>query len=380
MTTLEIDILGPIGHGYNQDPSKDFTSESVASALASKPAAVKLRINSPGGDCFDALATYNLLRSSGAKVEVEVLGLAASAASLIAMAGDSVLMATGSMMMLHNPWTAAVGNSNDLREAADRLDKVRQSFLDIYQSKSGRAAEEVGAVMDDETWLTADEAVEFGFATGKLGEQQAQPLPAITLAKIHAKSWEPLKAAAMVLEVPPAVEEPAPTVEAQETLPSPIEAILAQVGAESIESIQAALKLAPEVLELRAQLDLASASLQESHAKATAAEAQAADLRAKLEQKERDGIVAGLRAKGQITPALESALLPKLDIDGLRAFAVAAPRVVPQSGALEAASQGSDGRERYLGKTFAELAPDELTRLHTDDVALYRRMRTQAGR
>lgn len=184
MTTLEIDILGPIGHGYNQDPSKDFTSESVASALASKPAAVKLRINSPGGDCFDALATYNLLRSSGAKVEVEVLGLAASAASLIAMAGDSVLMATGSMLMLHNPWTAAVGNSNDLREAADRLDKVRQSFLDIYQSKSGRDAEEVGAVMDDETWLTADEAKAKGFAQIVKRTVKAAALGTFDLARI----------------------------------------------------------------------------------------------------------------------------------------------------------------------------------------------------
>jgi ATP-dependent Clp protease, protease subunit len=380
MTTLEIDILGPIGHGYNQDPSKDFTSESVASALGSKPKAVKLRINSPGGDCFDALATYNLLRSSGAKVEVEVLGLAASAASLIAMAGDTVLMATGSMMMLHNPWTAAVGNSNDLREAADRLDKVRQSFLDIYQSKSGRASEEVGSVMDDETWLTADEAVEFGFATGKLGEQQAQPLPAITLAKIHAKSWEPLKAAAMVLDVPPSAEEPAPAVEAQVTLPPPMDALLSQVGVASVDAITTAIAMAAEVPELRAQLDLASASLQETHAKATAAEAQAADLRAQLEQKERDGIVAKLRADGKITPALESALLPKLDLDGLRAFASSAPRVVPQSGALEASSHGADGLERYMGKLFAELSSAELTRLHTDDVALYRRMRTQAGR
>jgi ATP-dependent protease ClpP protease subunit len=389
MTTLEIDVLGPIGAGYNQDPAKDFTSESVASALASKPSAVKLRINSPGGDCFDALACFNLLRSSGAKVDVEVLGLAASAASLIAMAGDSVLMATGSMMMLHNPWTAVMGNSNDLRDAADRLDKVRQSFLDIYQSKSGRAPEEVGAVMDDETWLTADEAVEFGFATGKLGEQKAQPVPSITLSSIYAKSWEPLKLAAMVLEAPHVAEAPDPEVVMVNLPPDPVAAkaqatseILAQVGAESIDAAKAAVQEAPglrqQLADAKDFLEVADANLSSANAKVSAAEAQAAALRSQLDQRERDSIVAKLVAERKTCPA-QADFLASLSLEALRAYALTAPVVVPQSKVTEAA-HASDGVDRWNGKSWAELrkSPEEMRALFDADPELFKRMQTTA--
>ncbi|MCL6443920.1 MAG: Clp protease ClpP [Alicyclobacillus sp.] len=127
-------------------------------------AALNVYINSPGGDVFAGQAIHSMLARHPAKVNVYVDGLAASVASVIAMAGDQVVMPKNAMMMIHNPWTFAVGNSADFRKLADDLDKVRESLIAAYQSKSSLPKEDIIALMDAETWLTADEAVQYGFA------------------------------------------------------------------------------------------------------------------------------------------------------------------------------------------------------------------------
>jgi ATP-dependent Clp protease protease subunit len=126
---------------------------------------VTLRISSPGGSVDEGRAIYNALKRHQGGVDVVVDSSAYSIASYIAMAGDRVVMAKNAMMMLHNPWTMAFGDSNELRKTADVLDKYRDSIIDAYTDKSKKDRKKMMAILDAETWYTAQEAVDAGFAT-----------------------------------------------------------------------------------------------------------------------------------------------------------------------------------------------------------------------
>lgn len=128
---------------------------------------VELRVNSPGGDVFEGVAIYNMLRNYSGNVRVVVDGLAASIASIIALGGDEIVMNQGSFFMIHNPWSGAMGEANDFRKQADVLDSIRDQLLGIYQKATGMDEEEIIAMMDAETWLTAEQAIEMGFATSQ---------------------------------------------------------------------------------------------------------------------------------------------------------------------------------------------------------------------
>lgn len=121
-------------------------------------------INSPGGDVFAGQTIYSMLKRHKAQVNVYVDGVAASIASLIAMAGDKIIMPANAMMMIHSPWTIAMGNAQDFRKLADDMDKIRDSMVTAYQDKSGLEAEEITKIMDAETWLSAKDCLEYGFA------------------------------------------------------------------------------------------------------------------------------------------------------------------------------------------------------------------------
>lgn len=121
-------------------------------------------INSPGGDVFAGQAIYSMLKRHKATVNVYVDGLAASIASLIAMAGDKVIMPQNAMMMIHSPWTLAIGNAQEFRKIADDMDKIRDSMVVAYKSRSALTNEEILDMMDDEKWLSADDCLEYGFA------------------------------------------------------------------------------------------------------------------------------------------------------------------------------------------------------------------------
>lgn len=125
---------------------------------------IRVYINSGGGDVFAAQAIYSMLKRQDATVNTYVDGLAASAASFIAMAGETVTMPKNAMLMIHNPWSFAYGFAADFRKVADDLDKIRTSMVEIYTAKSGLSSEEVITLLDAETWLTADEAKDKGFA------------------------------------------------------------------------------------------------------------------------------------------------------------------------------------------------------------------------
>lgn len=125
---------------------------------------IDLRINSEGGDVFAGKTMYSLLRDHSAKVEVHVDGLAASAASFVAMAGDTINIAEGGFIMIHNAWTWARGNASDLRRTADLLESVDGTIVDVYVARTKNTAADVKKWMAEETWMTGKESVEKGFA------------------------------------------------------------------------------------------------------------------------------------------------------------------------------------------------------------------------
>lgn len=125
---------------------------------------VTVNINSPGGDFFEGIAIYNLLREHPAKVTVKVQGYAASAASVIAMAGDEIIMGLGSFLMIHNAWGCACGNRHDMKEVAAILEPFDKSMATIYEARSNQKYDDIVAMMDGETWIPAQEAIDKGFA------------------------------------------------------------------------------------------------------------------------------------------------------------------------------------------------------------------------
>ncbi len=142
-----------------------FTAKQFITDLRAIDAeSIQLSINSPGGSVFDAIAIYNALRQHPANINVKVMGVAASAASIIAMAGDKIVMPENTFIMIHNPLNFAYGNADDLRDMADVLDKVAASLIATYVARTGNSEADIKDMLDAETWLNAEEAVAKGFA------------------------------------------------------------------------------------------------------------------------------------------------------------------------------------------------------------------------
>lgn len=157
-------------YGVVGDDWDGFTDDSVADLLAGVKPGGTVHLNTPGGTIYQGLAVYNQLKDKKPK-SVRVDGLAASMGSIIALAGERTEMTKGSLMMIHNPWNIAIGDSAELRKTADILDKFKQSLLDIYEAKTGQDRELLAEMMDEETWLSADEAVEWGFADAVIDDE-----------------------------------------------------------------------------------------------------------------------------------------------------------------------------------------------------------------
>ncbi|MEI4470932.1 head maturation protease, ClpP-related [Frigidibacter sp. MR17.24] len=165
-----ISILDVIGQDYW---GEGVTAKRVTAALrAIGQRDVVVNINSPGGDFFEGLAIYNALREHKAKVSVRVLGVAASAASVIAMAGDEVRIARAGFLMIHNTWVLAVGDRHALREVADWLEPFDSVSQEIYAARSGLPVADIGKMLDRETWIAGSAAVEQGFADALLAADE----------------------------------------------------------------------------------------------------------------------------------------------------------------------------------------------------------------
>jgi len=142
--------------------AEDFKREFDAAARGAN--SILVSINSPGGDVFDGVAMYNTIAKARDKVTIEVIGVAASIASIIALAGSKMKMGEASFFMIHNPWSLAIGTAEDLRQRAATLDAIRDEMVDIYQAHSELDRDEIIAAMDEETWYNPDQAYQAGFA------------------------------------------------------------------------------------------------------------------------------------------------------------------------------------------------------------------------
>lgn len=161
-----ISMLDVIGSDWS---GEGVTSKRIAAALRSiGDQDVVVNINSPGGDFFEGLAIYNMLREHPAKVTVKVLGMAASAASVIAMAGDEIQIARAGFLMIHNTWVVAIGDRHELRSVGDWLMPFDLAAADIYSARSGIKAAEIVKMLDRETWIPGSDAVDKGFADALL--------------------------------------------------------------------------------------------------------------------------------------------------------------------------------------------------------------------
>ena len=165
MSKPTFNILGDIvaNDGWRWWES-DVVPGMVIGWLNKQTGDVEININSNGGDVAGGLAIANAIKAySKGSVTCNVLGVAASMASVIACAGKTLTMGQGAFLMVHNPWTITMGNAEDLRKDAETLDKMRDSILSFYQTKSSKSADELKALMDAETWISRDEAAGFGF-------------------------------------------------------------------------------------------------------------------------------------------------------------------------------------------------------------------------
>ena len=142
----------------------DVTPQLFKDELMSGSGNITVWINSPGGDCVAAAQIYNMLMDYKGDVTVKIDGIAASAASVIAMAGTKVLVSPVSMLMIHNPMTAAFGNSEEMQRAIEMLGSVKDSIINAYEIKTGLSRAKLSQLMDAETWMDANKAVELGFA------------------------------------------------------------------------------------------------------------------------------------------------------------------------------------------------------------------------
>ena len=166
----------------------DVTPQMFKEELMDGSGNITVWINSPGGDCVAASQIYNMLREYKGTVTVKIDGIAASAASVIAMAGDKVLMSPVSMMMIHNPMTVAFGDSGEMQRAIDMLSSVKDSIINAYEIKTGLSRVKLAHLMDAETWMDANKAIELGFADEIIQRNGAVDMEVPQISMLYSKT------------------------------------------------------------------------------------------------------------------------------------------------------------------------------------------------
>ena len=184
--STDLYIFGEItswGQWYEDDP--DRSAYNIVNELKKASSKnINVHITSMGGDVGEGLAIYNTLKNSGKNVTTYCDGFACSAASVVFMAGSERVMSRETLLMIHNAWMQSVGNADDLRKDADDLDKINEAMSNAYLEGTNISKEDLKTLMDNETWITADEAVQYGFATKIIGDDDAK---ASAMASIKAK-------------------------------------------------------------------------------------------------------------------------------------------------------------------------------------------------
>jgi ATP-dependent Clp protease protease subunit len=276
----EVTLSGTVGAGWFDD---SFTHAEVVTALAGLDGDITVRLNSGGGIAADGAAIHAALATYDGNVHIVVEGIAASAASLIAMAGDRITMADGAVMMIHDPLNVTYGNSADHAKTIEELEAYATAYAKVYARRSGKSAAECRDIMKAETWYDGDEAVAAGFADDT-GEQKAKPIAAYDYrayanapkrfaAQAKAKGWSMAKVHENTAEV-----SAVPNTKTTET--------------SSMKTIE----------EMQAELAKATAALAAAEAKAKAdleAATAAADAAVKADRERRTAIMALDEAKGR---------------------------------------------------------------------------------
>ncbi|HBB5361089.1 TPA: Clp protease ClpP [Listeria monocytogenes] len=172
----ELYLYGTIGNGWFDD----ITSSNVKEFLnTSDVSQLNVHVNSGGGDVFESIAIHNLLKSHPAKISIYIDGLAGSGASVIAMAGDEIIMPNNAMMMIHKAWTVVAGNADEFRKIANDMDKIDHAVTESYTGRFVGEREELVTLLTNEEWLTADECMALGFCDSvgeiQLNENEDEP-------------------------------------------------------------------------------------------------------------------------------------------------------------------------------------------------------------
>lgn len=244
------------------DCGYDFSAQSVAAALKDSTGDIEVRISSGGGAAFEGLAIYSLLRSSGRRVVVDIDGLAASAASVIAMAGDLVRMGDTALMMIHRASSGQFGNAEEMQKAAEVLTKLDDAMLAAYRRKTRRIEADLRPLLDAETWMTAEEARALGFVdevvTGSRAAAQVRQSPSWAALPDHvrARLQEPTQPAIVGREMTPE--------QLQQAIQAAMVAALAPVT-ERLSALEQARQAEPaiEVAQARTEVELATAKAHE---------------------------------------------------------------------------------------------------------------------
>ena len=213
--SLDLMLYGPIFNEKIFD--EDVTPTELRHELeaAGPVQQINVFLNSPGGNVFAGSAIYSILQRHQANVTVYVDGLAASIASVIAMAGDEVVMPRNAMMMIHSPWALAVGNAEELRDLADVLDKVEGSMMETYMTRFSGSRAELKALLDAETWLSAADAVQYGLAD-RIEEQKE--VAALAISESHVLFGDRVHDIA-AFKTRPELQQPQPRGAAQQRQP-----------------------------------------------------------------------------------------------------------------------------------------------------------------
>lgn len=199
----EVLIYDDIGAGWMGGISaKSFATELNAMGKLDE---INVRINSNGGSVFDGVAIYNSLIKNSARVVVDIDGIAASIASIIAMAGDEIRMADNAFLMIHDPWIVTGGTADDLRTVAETMDKVRETLLDTYAKRPGSDRDHISQWMTDETWFTASEALDAGLIDSVAAEMKLAAFAGVDLSK-YKKA--PVALASVVTEAMKEIHQP----------------------------------------------------------------------------------------------------------------------------------------------------------------------------
>lgn len=164
----EIILDGYISETSWYEDEAGITPKAFKKDLESLNGDITVSINSPGGDVFAASSIYSMIKEYKGKVTVKITGIAASAASVVAMAGDKVLINPTGYMMIHNPSMVAIGEKADMEIAAKALDEIKEGIINAYAKKTGKERDEISKMMDNETWMSAQTAIEMRFADGVL--------------------------------------------------------------------------------------------------------------------------------------------------------------------------------------------------------------------